>query len=164
MTTLAASAVLKLALDAGFARPHANVMVTVAWYESRWNPDATGDLTLSHFGSVGLWQIYTGVHTPAEVKVGTGAWTQALVDDLKDPAANARAAHIVFQEQGYQAWSTYNTYAKTAAFQALVARVAALPDPTAPAPVTPVAPAPAPEPTVTITLVEAAPGVWSVKA
>ena len=139
--TLKASQVLALALDAGFSRDHANVMVAVSWYESGWDPNNIGDQTLAQYGSRGLWQIFTGAHSPNELKISNSSvWTPALVAALSDPATNARAAHIVFLEQGFQAWSTWNSYHASANFQALVAKVAALPTPGAPAP----APAPVP--------------------
>ncbi|HWW95516.1 MAG TPA: transglycosylase SLT domain-containing protein [Vicinamibacteria bacterium] len=157
--TLKASQVLHLALGAGFSRRHADVMTAVAWYESGWDPNNIGDQSLSRYGSRGLWQIFTGAHTPHELGISThSTWTPTDIAVLTRPQVNAHAAHVVFQEQGYRAWSTWNSYNNTAAFKALVAKIAALtpasPTPTpVPAPV-PAPPAPAAAEAVTDALAE----------
>lgn len=118
--------VIQLAVDAGFSRADANVMSVIAYYESGWDPKNLGDVTLSKYGSRGLWQIFTGAHNPSEVGVGTGPWTAALAIALEDPKANAHAAHVVFKEQGFKAWSTYNNRAQHSGWQGLLDKAAAI--------------------------------------
>lgn len=96
----------------GVQYSQAEIMTAIAGAESDYDPYSNGDTTLSQYGSVGYWQIYTGAHSPSEVKAGSGttigSWTQSLADALSDPSTNATAAMIVYGEQGYSAWSTYN--------------------------------------------------------
>lgn len=124
MAVLTETAVLELALAAGFTRTEANIMTAIAHFESGWDAKNVGDQTLSHYGSRGLWQIFTGAHSPSEV-LGQGGsstsdWTPALIADLEVPSANAHAAHVVYKEQGFTAWSTYNSFHASGSFQALV--------------------------------------------
>lgn len=126
MTTLTAAQVISLALAAGFNRAEANVMTVIAYYESGWNPKNVGDQTLAQFGSRGLWQIFTGAHTPAELHVGSGPWGSALVTKLEVPSTNAACARIVYKEQGYRAWSTYNNLHGTAGWARLLSKVSAI--------------------------------------
>lgn len=144
MTVLTATQVLEYALGAGFTRAEADVMTAIAHYESGYNTKAHGDLTLAKNGSLGLWQVFSGAHSLSELKIK--AYT-----DLYDPATNARAARIVYKEQGYTAWSTYNHYHSTAAWTALVAKVAAIhvgTNPGGPAPMPAPAPSPGPTPVI----------------
>lgn len=135
--------ILGYALAAGWTRSNANQITVIAHYESGDDPTNVGDQTLSRYGSIGLTQDFTGAHTPTELQVGSGPWTPALVEKLKDPLTNMRAALIIFHEQGFSAWSTYNHSRTTAGWAALLRTVEALPDPGAPVPV----PHPAPKPT-----------------
>lgn len=132
--------VLGFALAAGFPRTVANTITVIANYESGDNPAARGDLTLSKYGSIGLTQDFTGAHSPSELGIGSGAWTPALVAKLDDPLINMRAARIIYGEQGFGAWSTYNNLHTTGAWLALLATVEKL------TPVIPGAPAPTPPP------------------
>jgi hypothetical protein len=94
---LTASQIAAYASDAGFSGDNLVTAVAVALAESSGNPNASGDNGTSY----GLWQIHYTVHP--EVLSG---------DDpsvLFDPARNAAAAMTVFQEQGWNAWSTYGT-------------------------------------------------------
>jgi hypothetical protein len=133
--------VLQLAVDAGFSRADANVMSVIAFYESGWDPKNIGDATLSKYGSRGLWQIFTKVHPPSEVLSGSSAsaWTDALIKQLEDPAANAHAAHVVFKSQGFKAWSTWNNRAQHSGWAGLLTKAEAIdlggtPPPPPPAP------------------------------
>lgn len=121
MTVLTAEAVLNLALGAGFTRAEANVMTVISHYESGWNPANVGDQTLSRYGSIGLWQIFTGAHVPSEFGLGTSGWNRPLIAELAVPATNAKAARRVYEEQGYSAWSTYNSHHGDAAWATLLA-------------------------------------------
>lgn len=126
MTVLTAEQVLNLALGAGFTRAEANEMTVIAHYESGWDPSNLGDQTLSKYGSIGLWQIFTGAHRPSEFGLGSSGWNRPLIAELASPATNAKAAHVVFKEQGYSAWSTYNHYHSDASWANLLAKVAAI--------------------------------------
>lgn len=149
-TKLTQKQVLQLAVDAGFSRAEANTMSVIAYYESGWDPKNIGDATLSKYGSRGLWQIFTKVHSPKEVGVSTSAttWTDALIKKLEDPAANAKAAHVVFKEQGFKAWSTYNNRAQHSGWQGLLDKAAAIDLGTTPTPTPDPTPTPTPKPIV----------------
>lgn len=90
-----------LASNAGFTGTDLDVAVGIALAESGGNPQAYNPETAANtpqgMGSYGLWQIYLKDHPEF-----TG-W------NLKDPQQNAYAAYQVFQEQGFEAWSTYNS-------------------------------------------------------
>jgi len=141
VTVLSESAVLGLALGAGFTRAEANVMVVIAKYESGWDTHNVGDQSLAKYGSRGLWQIFSGAWSLNDLHIRS-------YDDLFDPAVNAKCARIVYRAQGFTAWSTYNNLHHTNAWAVALARVSAL-KVGAPTP----APAPAPTPkggTVTV--------------
>jgi hypothetical protein len=143
---LTAEQVLRLALAAGFTRAQANMMTVISYYESGWDPRNLGDKTLSKYGSRGLWQIFTGAHNPKEVGIGTSTtWTDSTAEQLYDPVKNAHAAHVVYGEQGYTAWSVYKNRAQHSGWDNLLSEVSAIElDAPAPAP----APTPKPEPVV----------------
>lgn len=138
MTALTAATVYDLALGTGLAAEAAVTMTVVSFFESGWDPNNVGDQTLSPYGSRGLWQIFTGVHTPQEV-LGHGgdAWTDALIAELEVPANNAHAMHVVYLEQGFKAWSTYNNLSGTSEWATKTAEVQAAIKP---------APTPTPDP------------------
>lgn len=139
MSALTAADVLELALAAGFSRAEADVMTVIAHAESGWNPANVGDRTLSRYGSIGLWQIFTGAHTPSEFGLGSSGWNAPRVAALAVPATNAHAARVVFKEQGFSAWSTYNDQHTSSAWAALLKQVSAIK-------ATGAAPKPAPKP------------------
>lgn len=90
----------------------AEIMTAIAGAESNYQQNNWGDKTLSKYGSVGWFQIFTGAHSPTEV-LGSGGnstsdWSQTEAQQLVDPVANTNAAATVFKEQGFGAWSTYN--------------------------------------------------------
>lgn len=140
MTTLTHAQVLGFALAVGFDRATANVITVIANYESGDNPNSRGDLTLSKYGSIGLTQDFTGAHSPSELHLGSGAWTPALVALLEDPLTNMRAAKIIYGEQGFKAWSTYNNLHSTPAWASLLSAVSHLVPVMPGAPVPPVPP------------------------
>jgi len=142
MTVLDGRAVYNYAVGAGFTRAEAAIMTAIAHYESGWDTTNIGDQSLSKYGSRGLWQIFTGAHSPSEVLGhGGSTWTLALADELFDPVKCARAAHIVYREQGFRAWSTYNNYHTSSGFQKIVAEASHWSSPVNPQP-TPPAPKP----------------------
>lgn len=147
MTALTAPEVYNLALATGISANHAVVMTVISFYESGWDPNNIGDQTLSKYGSRGLWQIYTGVHTPQEV-LGHGGptWDDALIAELMAPATNAHAMRVVFDSQGYQAWTTYNNLYTSAEWQSKLQEVRTAVAVPAPAPAPTPAPAPVPTP------------------
>lgn len=124
---LTAREVLALALGAGFTQRQAETMAVIAWFESEWNPGNVGDLKLAEHGSRGLWQIFTGAHDPSEFGLGSGKWTASLIARLAEPAVNAHAARVVFQEQGFTAWSTYNDLRHTSVWSDKLSEVRGLP-------------------------------------
>lgn len=126
MSNLTAKQVYTLALNTGVSSEHALVLTVIAYFESGWNPNNLGDQHLAKFGSRGLWQIFTGAHTPNEV-LGHGGnkWSTTLANALYHPSTNAHAMHVVFEEQGFQAWSTYNNLNGTPEWDAKYAEVKA---------------------------------------
>jgi hypothetical protein len=126
LTILTHAEVLGYAVEAGWPRPEADIITVIANYESGDDPNAVGDQTLSRYGSIGLTQDFTGAHTPDELGVGAGQWTQAEVDRLKEPLINMKAAYIIYHEQGFTAWSTYNQDRNSAGWIALQATVTKL--------------------------------------
>ncbi len=68
---------------------HAKEAIAIANCESSLDNRVKGDL----FFSVGLFQIYTKVHT------------QYSVEQLTDPLYNTQVAYKIFQEKGWQPWS-----------------------------------------------------------
>lgn len=108
MTQETGNQVYALARWAGCSDAQAIIMTAIAKCESDWNTAATGDLNLSPYGSVGSWQEFTKVWSPASLHVGSGPWTPALVAELRDPFKNATGMFVILKAQGYTAWSTYN--------------------------------------------------------
>jgi hypothetical protein len=92
---LSPAQIYALARDAGFDRPHAVTMTAIALAESGGNPGATN--ITSREESYGLWQI--------NVKANTDFRGQNLLD----PRTNAKAAKVIYDRQGYGAWSVFTT-------------------------------------------------------
>lgn len=80
-----------------FPADQLEVAVAVAHAESSLNPEAIGP-PVNGKHAYGLWQIFAGAH-------------QDLLDqgDWRNPDDNAKMAYTVWREQGWQAWSTYNS-------------------------------------------------------
>lgn len=97
MTTLSDSQIAGLAQGAGFTGSQIPIMVAIALAESSGNPGAT-HTNSNGSTDYGLWQI-NSVHN--------------FSGNLLDPQVNAAAARTVFNSQGFQAWSTYNSGAYT---------------------------------------------------
>lgn len=94
-----------LARGAGFSQTQARTMAAIALAESGGNPGAVGDQSLANatWGpSIGLWQIRS-----LNAQRGTGKERDAT--RLTDPTFNARAARIIFGQQGFGAWSVYSS-------------------------------------------------------
>lgn len=105
---LSGPVVLGLVLSTGLDRDTASTMTVIAWFESGWNTNSLSDTTLSKYGSRGIFQIFTGAHSPQEV-LGQGGtqWTETLAAELYGPQTNVKAMHVVYKEQGLKAWSTW---------------------------------------------------------
>ena len=85
----------ELATRAGFSGADARIAAAIAMGESGGRPEAIGD----NGTSFGLWQI----HRPA--------WPDFADLDLLDPEVNAMAARIVYEKQGWRAWTIYKNNA-----------------------------------------------------
>jgi hypothetical protein len=98
LSKLSASDIASYAANAGFSGDDLVTAIAIALAESGGDPNARGDKTAIHPDgtSYGLWQIHWTVHP----EVGNP-------DNLFDPQINANAAYKVWQEQGFNAWSTY---------------------------------------------------------
>jgi uncharacterized protein (DUF2345 family) len=97
----------RCAYNAGFRGQSLITAVAIAGAESTWNPNATGDqsLTTAKWGpSLGFWQVRTLVDPNAFSYPDTLRIDPALYD----PQANANAAYV-FSKQGqnFGPWSTY---------------------------------------------------------
>ena len=78
-----------LAKKAGFTGDDAAHIAAIAEAESRGNPGAVGGS-----GEIGLTQI------------NPHAWPRRMTDEARDPEGAFKAAHEVFEKQGWGAWST----------------------------------------------------------
>lgn len=95
------SAIVGFAHQGGFSTSQALIAAAIALAESggddhAYNPETQAGTPKGH-GSRGLWQIYGYAHPEYDN------------DSMYDPTNNARAAHAVFIQQGWNAWSTYKT-------------------------------------------------------
>jgi hypothetical protein len=104
MPTLSVSEIKDYATKAGFSGADLDIAVAVAFAESGGNPTAHNSKPPDD--SYGLWQInMLGAMGPARRK----QFGITSNDQLYDPAINAKAAHSVFQSQGWNGWSTYKS-------------------------------------------------------
>jgi Lysozyme like domain len=94
---LSASDIAIYAANAGFSGDDLITAVAIALAESGGDPQALGDTSITPGGSLGLWQINLKFHPEY----------QANPSALYDPQTNANAAYRVFQQQGFEAWSTF---------------------------------------------------------
>lgn len=95
----------RLARGVGFSHDQAQLMAAIALAESGGNANAVGDQNLvsGTWGpSIGLWQIRS-----LHAQRGTGKERDG--SRLTDPAFNARSARIVYESQGFRAWSVYSS-------------------------------------------------------
>lgn len=94
---LSADQVYSLATQAGFTGELARTMVAIAWDESSFKSEIVNSI-----GCVGLWQINPN-HFKESAFVKNG-WNTAT---LKEGHANAKAAKVIYDSQGLNAWTTY---------------------------------------------------------
>jgi hypothetical protein len=102
MANLSRDQIAALAQHAGFTGDNVNIAVAVALAESGGNPNSHNSTPPDD--SYGLWQInMLGSLGPARRKqFGISSNSQ-----LFDPATNAKAAHMIWQGSGWNAWTTY---------------------------------------------------------
>ena len=95
---------VRLAKEAGFSDSEAAIMGAIGAAESTGDPKAHN--TKGRDNSYGLWQInMLGRMGPSRRKqLGIDSNEQ-----LKDPKINARAAYMVYKQQGFGAWSVYKS-------------------------------------------------------
>lgn len=89
---LSMAQMITYARAAGFTGNDAIIAGAVGMAESSGNTHA-----INYIPCVGIWQINIKAHP------------QYTIDQLYDPAQNAKAAHAVWQSQGWAAWSTYTS-------------------------------------------------------
>ena len=92
MATLTQSQVYAIAVSTGLPQP--KLMTAIAMAESSGRTNVVNPI-----GCVGLWQINQPVHVKQHP-----TWTKAW---LSNPVNNARAAKVIYQAQGLEAWQSY---------------------------------------------------------
>ena len=100
----------RLAVEGGFTPEQAKIMAAIALAESSGKVRALNDDTETGDLSYGLWQINM-IDYPT-YKLGEERRKQMKLkdnDELYDPAVNVRAAKMIFDQQGYDAWSVYKS-------------------------------------------------------
>ena len=100
----------RLAVEGGFTPEQAKIMAAIALAESSGKTRALNDNTETGDLSYGLWQINM-IDYPT-YKLGEERRKQMKLkdnDELYDPAVNVRAAKMIFDQQGYDAWSVYKS-------------------------------------------------------
>jgi hypothetical protein len=80
---------------------HTRIMAAIAMAESSGNSDAMNPNSTA----TGLWQIMHSVW----VKDPDASKLFKTRDDLKNPRINAQVARIVYNKQGYSAWTVYTS-------------------------------------------------------
>lgn len=80
---------------AGATKQDPTLWAYVAKHESSLRPDVVNSI-----GATGLWQINQPVHVKAHP-----TWTKEW---LKDPWNNAKAAIVIYKDQGWSAWTAYS--------------------------------------------------------
>jgi len=100
----------RLAIEGGFTPEQAKIMAAIALAESSGRARALNDDRKTGDLSYGLWQINM-IDYP-DYKLGEerrGKLQLTNNDELYNPAVNVKAAKMIFDEQGYDAWSVYKT-------------------------------------------------------
>jgi len=124
-----------------WAPPEAIVMVAIAGAESAYNGNGRGDrisifntadkakyaaFACGEYLSFGAWQIFLGVHTQ-RVRDWSGLSAPCeLAEWLMDVKNNATIAKIVYDNQGFRAWSTFANDAYVAFLDDATAAVSAV--------------------------------------
>lgn len=100
----------RLAIEGGFTSKEAKIMAAIAMAESSGLARALNDDLKTGDNSFGLWQINM-IDTP-NYKLGEERRKKLNIesnDELYNPAVNVRAAKMIFDEQGFDAWSVYKS-------------------------------------------------------
>ncbi len=100
----------RLAVEGGFTPEQAKIMAAIALAESSGRANALNNDISTGDNSYGLWQINM-IDYP-DYKLGEERRGKLKLKDnneLFNPAVNVRAAKMIFDEQGYDAWSVYKT-------------------------------------------------------
>lgn len=113
MTTLTLQQTAAYARAAGFTGDALVDIVAVATPESSLRTDVVNSI-----GATGLWQINQPVHVKDHPQ-----WSQAW---LKDPANNAAAAKIIYDQQGMSAWQAWTDGSAAAYMDAARAAVSSV--------------------------------------
>jgi len=96
----------RLAIEGGFTPEQARIMAAIAMAESGGVARALNDV--GDDNSFGLWQINM-IDVP-DYKLGEERRAKLNLktnDELYNPATNVRAAKMIFDEQGFEAWGAY---------------------------------------------------------
>ncbi len=92
----------KLAMEAGFTKDQAKIMAAIAGGESSFNSKAFNGKGADK--SYGLWQINMLGKMGPERRAMLGISSN---EELFDPRVNARAAKMIYDQQGFGAWGAY---------------------------------------------------------
>tara|TARA_R100000742_G_C4277486_1_gene99405 strand:+ start:601 stop:2709 length:2109 start_codon:yes stop_codon:yes gene_type:complete len=96
----------RLAIEGGFTPEQARIMAAIAMAESGGVARSLNDV--GDDNSFGLWQINM-IDVP-DYKLGEERRAKLNLktnDELYNPATNVRAAKMIFDEQGFEAWGAY---------------------------------------------------------
>jgi len=99
----------RLAIEGGFTPEQAPIMAAIAMAESGGLARALNDDLKTGDNSFGLWQINM-IDLP-DYKLGEERRARLNLDsndELYNPAVNVRAAKMIFDAQGFEAWGAYN--------------------------------------------------------
>jgi hypothetical protein len=104
--TLSFQSLEQLAKNAGFNASQAKTMAAIGLAESGGNTHAHNDNAKTGDNSYGLWQINMigAMGAPRREAFGISSNEQ-----LFNPSINARAAKIIYDQQGFNAWSVYRS-------------------------------------------------------
>lgn len=89
---------------AGFNEREASIMAAIGFYESGGRPGAHNGDAGTGDNSYGLWQINMLGGMGPDRRAALGIRNN---NALFDPATNARAAYMIYKQQGLHAWSVY---------------------------------------------------------
>lgn len=91
---------------AGFSDSDAGIMAAIGGAESSWDWGVINDTPSTGDYSVGVWQLnyYDGLYDSRVAELGT---PESLVQG--GVYVQAVGAHIIWSQQGFGAWSTYNS-------------------------------------------------------
>lgn len=100
MSKFTAGQMTAIAEKVGFNKNDAKIMGAIGMAESSGDSNAHNDNPATKDDSYGLWQINMRYHTHKELQIHDNK-------DLFIPLQNADAAHRIFKNEGFKAWSTY---------------------------------------------------------